>query len=46
MFELIDGRYSKAVGVTRGIISDVPGCPRLSIDVDALWQELARLPEE
>jgi Uma2 family endonuclease len=45
MFELIDGRYSKAVGVTAGTIRDVPGCPGLSVDVDALWQELARLPE-
>ena len=46
MFELIDRRYSKAVGVTSGTIRDVPGCPALSIDVDALWQEIARLPEE
>jgi len=46
MFELIGGRYSKAVGVTGGTIHDIPGCPGLSIDVDALWQELARLPEE
>ena len=36
MFELIDGRYSKAVGVTSGTIHDIPGCPGLGIDVDAV----------
>jgi Uma2 family endonuclease len=45
MFELINGRYSKAVGVTTGTIRDIPGCPGLSVAVDALWHELARLPE-
>lgn len=46
VFELIGGRYAKAVGVTAGVVSDVPGCEGLRIDVDALWSELARLPEE
>jgi Uma2 family endonuclease len=45
MFELIDARYSKAVGVTGGTIVEVPGCIGLSLDVDALWAELARLAE-
>jgi Uma2 family endonuclease len=45
MFELVDSRYSKAVGVTGGSITEVPGCARLNLDVDALWRELARLPE-
>jgi Uma2 family endonuclease len=45
MFELIDSRYSKAVGVTSGKITEVPGCPGLILDIDALWLELARLPE-
>ncbi|MBN1611461.1 MAG: Uma2 family endonuclease [Polyangiaceae bacterium] len=45
MFELVDGRYSKAVGATAGVVTDVPGCQGLRLDVDALWRELARLPE-
>lgn len=46
MFELIDGRYTKAIGVTQGVIENIPGCPNLRLDIDALWHELARLPEE
>ena len=46
VFELVHGRYTKAVGVTAGVVRDVPGCPGLQVDVDALWNELARLPEE
>lgn len=45
IFVLIDGRYSKAVGVTAGVVTEVPGCPELALDVDALWREVARLPE-
>jgi len=37
------GNYQKLVGVTGGRIETVPGCPSLTIDVDALWAELARL---
>jgi Uma2 family endonuclease len=40
-----DGNYQKLVGVTSGRIDEVPGCAGLSIDVDALWAELARLGE-
>jgi Uma2 family endonuclease len=45
IFELIAGRYTKAVGVTDGLIREVPGCPGFQLDVDALWSELSRLPE-
>ena len=38
-----EGNYQKLVGVTAGVIEAVPGCPGLSIDVDALWAELSRL---
>lgn len=46
IFELFDGRYAKAIGATAGVVSDIPGCPELRLDIDALWSELARLPEE
>jgi Uma2 family endonuclease len=39
------GNYQQLVGVTAGRIDAVPGCDGLSIDVDALWAELARLGE-
>jgi Uma2 family endonuclease len=39
------GNYEKLVGVTTGRINPVPGCPGLTIDVDALWAELARLAD-
>jgi Uma2 family endonuclease len=46
IFELTTpGFYQKTVGVTSGRIDAVPGCDGLAIDVDALWAELARLPE-
>jgi len=37
--------YERLVGVTGGRIENVPGCPDLCIDLDALWAELARLGE-
>jgi Uma2 family endonuclease len=42
VFELVDGRYAKALGATSGRV-DVPGCRGLALDLDALWRELARL---
>jgi Uma2 family endonuclease len=39
------GNYQRVVGVTSGSIDPVPGCIGLSIDVDALWAELARLAD-
>ena len=47
IFELTTERlYQKVVGVTSGLIDSVPGCPGLKLDVDALWNELARLGGE
>lgn len=47
IFEL-DARhqYSKAVGQSSGMVDVIPGCPGLSVDLDALWQDLARLADE
>ncbi|MBX3232505.1 MAG: Uma2 family endonuclease [Labilithrix sp.] len=39
------GNYTKVVGVTAGRVDPVPGCKGLVFDVDALWAELARVPE-
>jgi Uma2 family endonuclease len=38
------GNYARLAGVVAGVISEVPGCPGLTVDVDALWAELQRLP--
>lgn len=38
-----DGRYAHAVGVTAGVIDDIPGCEGLEIDLDALWGQIERL---
>jgi Uma2 family endonuclease len=43
MFERGPAGYTQVVAVTSGRIQRVPGCRGLSIDVDALWTELARL---
>ncbi len=46
IFELgTDGRYARAVGASEGAI-DVPGCPELRLDLDALWAEVDRLGPE
>jgi Uma2 family endonuclease len=46
IFERTPAGYTQVVAVTGGRIDPVPGCSGLSIDVDALWSELARLREE
>jgi Uma2 family endonuclease len=46
IFELTSGRYAKAVAQTSGRIEPVPGCHGLVLDLDALWTELQRLPQE
>ena len=33
----------KAVGASSGLIDTVPGCKGLSVDLDALWDEVSRL---
>ena len=44
-FGLTDGgTYAKLVGATGEIVSEVPGCAGLTINVGALWTELKRLP--
>ncbi len=41
-----DGRYAHGIGVTGGVIEDVPGCKALSIDVSALWAEVDALERQ
>jgi Uma2 family endonuclease len=47
IFEMTaEARYQKLVGVVAGRVDPVPGCAGLSLDVDALWAELARLGDD
>ena len=47
IFELgADGRYVKALGAANGVLSTVPGCKGLTVDLDALWEEASRLEAE
>jgi Uma2 family endonuclease len=44
VFELgADGRYARALGVTSGVVTAVPGCEGLTFDLDELWREVERL---
>ena len=43
IFELREGRFSRAAAATSGRIADVPGCSGLVLDLDQLWTELSRL---
>jgi len=38
-----DGRYAHALGATGGVLTEVPGCEGLTLDVDSLWAEIDRL---
>jgi Uma2 family endonuclease len=47
IFERDDnGRYGLALGAADGAVQDVPGCPGLTLDLDALWAETRRLQAE
>ena len=44
VWELRDGAYAHVGAATRGIVRDVPGCPDLVLDLDALWSRVDALP--
>jgi Uma2 family endonuclease len=46
IFELSSAGYTQVAAATGGAITPVPGCPGLTLDVDALWTELGRLGAE
>ncbi len=39
------GRYALVLGASEGVVKNIPGCKGLSLDLDALWREVDRLPE-
>ena len=41
-----DGAYALAVERAAGVIDEVPGCPGLTVDVDALWSKADALADE
>ena len=43
IFELSGGRYARAARVTGGRLDEVPGCAGLQLDLDEIWNEIARL---
>jgi Uma2 family endonuclease len=43
IFELHEGRFARALAATSGSLRDIPGCAGLTVDLDELWRELARL---
>ncbi len=43
ILELASGRYERALVASRGRLDAVPGCPALSLDLDALWAEVDEL---
>jgi Uma2 family endonuclease len=40
------GRYVRALSVDEGLVTTVPGCEGLQLDLNALWSELDRLEPE
>ena len=44
MLELgADGRYAHALSATGGVLTAIPGCEGLSLDLDELWREVDKL---
>jgi len=43
IFELTAGRYARAARVTEGRLDEVPGCAGLQLDLDQIWNRIARL---
>jgi len=43
IFELNAGRYARAARSTEGRLDAVPGCAGLQLDLDEIWNEIARL---
>jgi hypothetical protein len=43
IFELAGARYARRLLASRGRLDAVPGCPDLSLDLDALWAEVDEL---
>ncbi|HEU4406829.1 MAG TPA: Uma2 family endonuclease [Polyangiaceae bacterium] len=41
-----EGAYVHALGATEGVVSAVPGCEGLALDLDGLWAEVAALDDE
>jgi Uma2 family endonuclease len=41
-----EGAYAHALGATEGVITSVPGCEGLTLDLDGLWAEVAALDGE
>jgi Uma2 family endonuclease len=43
IFELTGDRYARAARATEGRMETVPGCAGLVLDLDEIWNEIARL---
>jgi len=43
IFELTAGRYARAARATEGRLDEVPGCAGLQLDLDEIWNTIARL---
>ncbi len=41
-----NGRYSRALAASEGIVDAIPACPDLALDLDALWHEIDSLPPD
>jgi Uma2 family endonuclease len=41
-----DRSYSRRVEAGNGLLQDVPGCPGLTVDLDAMWSKIDALEDE